>query len=619
VRRRPAALALALAALAGVTWPGLSPSGAHAASSAPTCVPAKLNRSAVLPGTSLAVSPLPGSYDASEHSQISLLGAPAAAIHVSSVTGSRSGAHSGRLRGYSQGDGASFVVSQPFRAGERVTVRGSVRGATAAQPFAFGFVVAQPDVGLYAKAAATAASARDYKEMQHFPSAPALQAPVIVVSGRSPLSTPGDVFSSPYNGPGPSGPMILDGSGNLVWFDPLARTLTATNLQVQQYRGAPALTWWQGTILEQGFGQGEDVIYDSSYRQIGRVPAGNGFRADLHDFSLTPQGAALLTVFHPIACNLSGAGGPAAGYVTDGIVQEVDLATGLVRREWHSLDHVALSASYSSPATATAKWPFDYFHPNSIDQLPSPTPLAGVTVISARNTSALYELNTQTGQVLESIGGKRSGVHVAAGAGTAYQHDATVLANGTISLFDNGALPRIHSQSRALVLAIDPQTHTDTVVAQYVHSTPLSAGSQGSVQVQEDGNVFVGWGAAPYFSEFSAAGQLLFDAHMHGTYQSYRAYRFPWTGTPTAPPAIAVSPAATNASATVYASWNGDTQTASWRVLGGPSPQQLAPVAEAARSGFETAIALPAVQPYVAVQALSATGAVLGTSPAIGG
>jgi hypothetical protein len=131
--------------------------------------------------------------------------------------------------------------------------------------------------------------------------------------------------------------------------------------------------------------------------------------------------------------------------------------------------------------------------------------------------------------------------------------------------------------------------------------------------------VFVGWGAQPYFSEFNAAGQLLFDAHMRGSYQSYRAYRFAWTGTPSGAPAVAALPRGAGGGVTVYASWNGDTQTAGWRVLAGPSPQRLAPVASGTRTGFETAIATPGPEPYVAVQALDPAGAVLGVSPAIRG
>jgi hypothetical protein len=619
-----------LVALCGVSTLALaSPrlTAGHAASNAPVagrCVPSALNHSAVLPGTGLAVSPLPDSYDASPSTQISLLGAPLSALNGVRVSGSQSGSHGGREVGYSQGDGASFVPSSPFRPGETVTVRGKVRSGSAAQPFAFRFVVAEQDSTAYL---ARAVPARDSNEMQHFPSRPELQPPVEVVTAHSPQAAPGYLFTTPYAGPGPSGPTIFDDSGNLVWFDPLPRGTEAANLQVQQYGGAPVLTWWQGRITPQGFGVGEEMIDDGSYRQIRRVRAGNGYQADLHDFQLTPQGTALLTVLHPIACDLSAVGGPAVGALTDSIFQELDLPTGLVRREWHSVDHVALADSYSSPTSASSRWPFDYFHLNSIDQLAGAPASAPTTLISARNTSALYELDTLTGQVRTVIGGRHSSVKLASGAATAYQHDATAQTNGTITLFDNGAVPTVHPQSRALVVAVNPQARTDTVVAQYEHPAPLSAGSQGNVQALANGDLVVGWGSAPYVSEFSATGQLLFDAHMHGSYQSYRSYRFSWSGAPSEPPAVAAvaAPAAGGsagagaAPVTVYASWNGDTRTASWRVLAGPSAQQLAPVAGAARTGFETAISTPGPAPFLAVQALDASGAVLGTSRTIPG
>jgi hypothetical protein len=413
--------------------------------------------------------------------------------------------------------------------------------------------------------------------------------------------------------------MIFDEAGNVVWFDPLPSGTEASNLQVQQLDGKPVLSWWQGYIPPQGFGQGEEVIVNSAYQQIGRIHGGNGLKADLHDFHISSQGTAVMTVFDPIDCDLSAQGGPRGGAVTDSIFQEIDLRTGLVRREWHSLDHVPLSDSYSPAHTTSTEWPFDFFHINSVDQLAGER-----TLISARNTSALYELNTLTGQVLLRVGGKHSDVTLARGSATAYQHDATVLENGTISMFDNGADPKVHSQSRGLVVAINPQAKTDTVVAQYEHPSALSSGSQGNIQQLANGDVFVGWGSRPYFSEFSASGALLLDGHMHGSYQSYRTYRFPWTATPVGPPAIAAvaSRIGPTAPLTVYASWNGATTVVSWRVLAGPSPQQLAPVATAARAGFETAIPTPGgVGPatYVAVQALDSSGAVLGTSPTIKG
>ena len=582
---------------------------AFVAPSAARCVPTTLNRSAVLPGTSLAVSPLPDSYDASSYTQISLLGAPVGALSDISVSGSQTGRHSGHLAAYSQGDGASFVPSKQFRSGETVTVRGKVTIASKTQAFAFHFVVARQDALKYAPPGHVSG---DAGELQHFYSRPELEPPSLVVTAHSSQTAPGDIFAAPYSGPGLSGPMIFNEAGNLIWFHPLPFGTAATNLQVQQLEGKPVLTWWQGYIPPQGFGEGEEIIDNSSYQQIGRVRAGNGLKADLHDFTIAPNNTAVLTVFDPIDCNLSSEGGPRGGAVTNSIFQEIDLRTGLVRREWDSLDHVPLSDSYSTATTTSTEWPFDYFHTNSVDQLAD-----GRTLISARNTWTLYELNTLTGQVLLRIGGKHSNVKLGPGAATAYQHDATVLENGTISVFDNGGVPMVHPQSRGLVLAIDPQTKTDTVVAEYEHPSALSSGSQGDVQQLANGDMFVGWGAEPYFSEFSASGQLLFDGHMHGSYQSYRSYRFPWTGAPAGAPAIAAKAANANGPVTVYASWNGATQVTSWRVLAGPSAAALAPVATAADAGFETAIATPAHEAYVAVQALEASGAVLSTSRTI--
>lgn len=591
---------------------------AYRAPAGPRCVPSTLNRSAVLPGGSLAVSPLPDSYDASPGTQISLLGATPQALSAISVSGSQTHRHSGRLVAYSQGDGASFVPSKPFRSGETVSVRGRVAIAGKKELFAFHFVVAQLDHLTYTPSAHIASNPG---EVQHFHSRADLQPPALVITARSLQSAPGDLFSTPYSGPGQSGPMIFDEAGNVVWFDPLPSGTEASNLQVQQLDGKPVLSWWQGYIPPQGFGQGEEVIVNSAYQQIGRIHGGNGLKADLHDFHISSQGTAVMTVFDPIDCDLSAQGGPRGGAVTDSIFQEIDLRTGLVRREWHSLDHVPLSDSYSPAHTTSSEWPFDFFHINSVDQLAGER-----TLISARNTSALYELNTLTGQVLLRVGGKHSDVTLARGSATAYQHDATVLENGTISMFDNGADPKVHSQSRGLVVAINPQAKTDTVVAQYEHPSALSSGSQGNIQQLANGDVFVGWGSRPYFSEFSASGALLLDGHMHGSYQSYRTYRFPWTATPAGAPAVAAVAAHAGAGGrgpvTVYASWNGATTVVSWRVLAGPSPQQLAPVATAARTGFETAIPTPGgVGPatYVAVQALDASGAVLGTSPTIKG
>ena len=422
----------------------------------------------------------------------------------------------------------------------------------------------------------------------------------------------GAVMLTPYGALAQAGPMILDPGGGLLWFDPLGAPQVAANLRVQQLAGAPVLTWWQGVITTHGFGLGVDFIDDTHYRTIAEVRAGNGYQADLHDFQLTPQGTALLTSYNAIHCDLSAVGGSTNSAVTDSIFQEIDIATGLVEFEWTSLDHVALSSSYSKATNASPPWPFDFFHLNSVNVDPD-----GTLLISSRNTWAAYDIDPHSGQVLWELGGKQSSFSEGRGAATAYQHDARPDGAGTYTLFDNGASPQVHAQSRGVVLTVDPAAHTVSVLAQFLHpGQPLVADSQGDLQALPGGAWFVGWGQLPDFSQFSAAGSLLFDASLPAAYQSYRSLSFPWAATPATPPALAVR-RLRDGSLSAYASWNGATTVARWELLEGATKSALERVGSVGRNGFETAIALQARRGYAEVRALSAGGVVIGTSPAV--
>jgi Arylsulfotransferase (ASST) len=577
-----------------------------AAAPPPSCAPKTLNTSAVQ-GGSVTVSPLAGSRDASARTQISFLGVPARELGRLRVVGSRTGAHAGRLLAYSQGDGASFLPARPFAEGELVSVRADLHTAGAVHRLLDQFAIAHQDS---ITSTPEAIHRGDPADIQSFRSRPDLHPPTVSVTAQSPAVAPGEEFVAPYSGPGQAGPMILDQNGALVWFKPLRAYTSATNFGVQEYGGKRALTWWQGDVSVHGYGLGEDVIADQTYTEIAHVRAGNGYQADLHDFQLTPQATALITVYDPIRCDLASVGGPVDGAVTDGIVQEIDVKTGLVMFQWSSLDHVGLNESYEGARNSTSSSPFDFFHINSINLDPD-----GSLLISARNTWAIYDLDGRSGQIAWRLGGKRSSFALGPGAQTAWQHDPRELASGSISVFDNGASPAVHHQSRGIILSVDPQQRTATLLGQFTRPSPLLSESQGSMQTLGNGDWFLGWGQVPDFSEVSAAGQLLFDAHFPPHDQSYRSFRFAWTGTPTHAPAFVVQPVA-GGLGTVYASWNGATLVAGWRVLAGPTPSTMTLVAQVVRSGFETAIALPATTagPYVTVQALDASGAVIGTA-----
>ena len=579
----------------------------------PSCVPPRLDVSASLAGGRVTVSPQPASRDASASTQLSMLGPPASELSHVTVTGSRSGAHAGRLVAYSQGNGASFVPSKPFTQGERVSVHAQLANGGATIPFAWGFTAAVQDHG--GVAGGSPRPAPQKAAYQSFRSRPDLQPPAVAVSVRAPGTTPGDIFIAPYSGPGQYGPMILAEDGSLLWFDPLSPTGTrAADFRVQSYEGKQVLTWWQDPLTAGGESKAGEVIMDSSYRRLAVVRAGNGYQPDLHEFQITPQGTGLITVFDGIDCDLSSVGGSRSAAVADTLFQQIDLKTGLVMYEWHSLDHVALSESYASPAHASRTTPFDFFHINSVDVRSD-----GDLLVDARNTWAAYDLDPCSGHVRWRLGGKRSSFAMGPGTRTAWQHDAREQPDQTITFFDNGATPAIHRQSRAIDVRLDTQRKTATLVREDVHpGSALVAGSQGNVQSLAGGGWMVGWGESPYFSEFSADGRLLFDAHMPAAYESYRAYRLGWSATPPQPPALAAAAAVKGRGTTVYASWNGATAVASWRVLAGPSASALAPAGQSPRDGFETAIAVAAAAPggYVQVQALDASGAVIGVSAA---
>jgi hypothetical protein len=335
--------------------------------------------------------------------------------------------------------------------------------------------------------------------------------------------------------------------------------------------------------------------------------------ADLHEIQLTPRGTALIMAYRIVPHDLSGVGGPKAGKVVDNVVQEVDVASGRALFTWHSLGHVGLDESYSPPPKKDgeeSEAPFDYFHVNSVGE-----DADGTLLVSARNTHAVYSVDRDTGAVRWRLGGKKSTYAMGKGTKFAWQHDARRQPDGSLTIFDNGAAPPVEEMSRAIRLRLDPQAKTATLVDAFVSPAKLLAASQGNMQVLPDGHVLVGWGAIPRFTEFDAAGRVLYDVSFSEGDDSYRAYRFPWTGRPLSHPAIAVE--GDGDRATVYASWNGSTEVRAWRVVAGSNADRLSKVGEAKKSGFETKLEVETDAPYVAVQALDANGALLGASAAV--
>ena len=614
--RRNGNIVLVIAAVAWVAVAIVLGTGSHSSGArgfvgpsgrSPACLPATIDHSAALAGTPLDVSPQPGSATANPDTQVSFLGVPVTDIQDVAVEGSRSGYHHGHLDGYYQGDGGSFVPERPFDAGERVAVRALLGPTGNQRPVSFSFSIATPyptdGIPGFPNPAAAPAS------YQSFVSAPGLAPPILTVTSPDRDPAAGDLMMTVGPGPGQFGPLIYTPQGRLVWFQQMPAGVAALNLSVQDYEGRRDLTWWQGRVLSTGFGEGQDVVMDSNYQTVATIRAGNGFEADLHDLQIVPGNIAYVTVYSPMRCDLSPVGGARNGVIVDTAVQAVDIKTGLVRWEWHSLDHVGVAESHVPvPEKAT---PWDWFHLNSIDPEPN-----GDVLISARSTWAAYQLAQGSGVIRWRLGGTRSSFAMAPGTTTAWQHDARMHSDGTVTMFDDGSSPRVHYQSRGVHVALDTVTRSARLLAAYPHpGGALLADSQGNMQRLASNDFVVGWGAIPSITEVSAGGSTLLDAHIPAGSSSYRAFRFPWSGHPLSQPAVSARVLSTGDSTAVFASWNGATGVSSWRILAGASPDALIARATMPDSGFESSLTFPDAYAYVAVQALGPAGELLASSP----
>jgi hypothetical protein len=562
-------------------------------------------------GAGLHVIPFPGTPDVTPRSPVIFSSLSPAELAWVRVSGSRSGLHPGHLQSLPDGDGTAFYPTRPFQAGESVSVTarlrsaqdGTASGAPGARQLHFSFEVGD------APAVPSPRAALDVKRQgrgvhlptQSFRSQPDLHPPQVRFSNDLDAAS-GDVFVTAQNIEQP-GPMIIDPHGRLVWFYPMSRG-QPMNLQVQRYQGKPVLTWWDGLFRHWG----EDYIMSSSYHMLAVVHGGDGLVADLHDFRITPQGTALVDSYREARANLKSLGGPSNGHVLDCIIQELDIKTGQVLWEWHSLGHIPLSASHEPVTSGTA---FDYFHLNSIQQLSN-----GNLLISARNTWAVYEIDRQTGRIIWEVGGKHPSFRMGPHTNFEWQHNAR-LNGSTLSLFDDGAAPQEEFESSAKVLRVNQSAHRVTLLHRYIHRPSLVANSAGSTEILPDGDVFVGWGPQPDFSEYTPGGRQIFNGAFSWGTDSYRAFRFRWKGQPTTPPALVLSPTS-DGGVKLYASWNGATQARKWQVLAGLTPATLTGDGlPYARTGFETAITLPDRPPYIAVQAMAHSGQVLGVSKTV--
>jgi hypothetical protein len=354
-----------------------------------------------------------------------------------------------------------------------------------------------------------------------------------------------------------------------------------------------------------------DVIADSSYRIIKRVRAkGSGVITDGHEFVITGRNTALVLGARFLHRGVRAFGQTRPGFVDD-LVQEIDLHTNKVLFSWSAWRHIPLDETMVKPGAGN----WDPYHLNSVSEDSD-----GNLLVSARHTSTIYKISRRTGRIIWRLGGRHSSFKVSPRARFYYQHDAMRQADGTITLFDNHATDSDTSHGKVSSgkrLLLDMKSRTATLLTAYHHPAGNQlASSQGNTSILPNGDAFVGWGINPWFGEYAPDGHLLFGAHLSSVWHhSYRAFKAPWSGNPTSSPAV--SARVTEGRLAAYVSWNGATDIAQWRLLGGPAATTLTELVTQPWANFETKLTAQATPAYVQVDALDGSGNVIGRSPVI--
>jgi hypothetical protein len=474
------------------------------------------------------------------------------------------------------------------------------------------------------------------------------------LSSASPAS--GFTFLAPYLSDFATesyGPQIVDRNGELVWYGNETIHKRAMDLHVCDYKTpniGDHLCLHDATPIQQG-GHSSGLIrfFDNTYTEIDSYNgSGNLIAPDIHDLN-TPIGQGgssfIQDVYQTVSANLSIFSGPEYGYAISGCFQEIRFLDRAVVFQWCSLDYVPLDDTYLYiPQTAdkahnlitgdgSSGAPWDYFHINAIGKNAE-----GDYLVSSRHTDTIFKVAGLTsttghipGAIIWRLGGKHNDFTMLDGLNFSRQH--TVRFHGTTStetqltIFDNASDGEYRSAqaSSGMWITLNNVSMTASLTHQYLSpGNNMSVSSQGQVQKLHNGNIFIGWGALPYYSEYTLDGDLLFHAHFGAAgadyMQSYRAWKYDWVGYPTEPPTLFLYAQYCNTTqVSAYVSWNGATDVSLWRFYTSAyvaGPFRTLAGGDVTRKGFETSAILSETQPtsFAYVEGLDSTGNVLGTS-----
>lgn len=489
------------------------------------------------------VSPVPGARMVPARHGIALRQGAAfdpASLAAGSVraTGAVSGAHPGRLHLSADGRTLFFDPDIPWTAGERVhvDVAPGLRTRAGEQPgFAFDFdvsVAPSPGhtidplatmMGPLGPAAPTRSLARAPRIATEAGPCDAGLAGVPPV-GVAPHGTkPGEAwFLAPWSqvDMAQASLEIVDDFGQPIYLRSFPGEWLPTDLKVQP---DGRLSYWLNVASQ-------FYWMDSTYAVVDSIRSVMGYYIDVHDMQWLANGHLLFFCGdpEPVGMDTVVAGGDPDAIVLGLVVFELDENRDPVF-EWRSWDHFQITDGSVSPASTLTGPYVDYVHCNSVDLTPD-----SAIVISSRHMNEVTKIDRETGDIvwrmgLNAVNNQFSFPNDT--RGFSHQHDARVLPNGHLTLFDNGNF-LVPAYSRALEFEIDDTNHVATVVWEYRHVPDVVSGFMGNVQRHADGSTTIGWGgnfSGPKATDVAADGSVTAEITMSNEQVNYRTFRFPWT------------------------------------------------------------------------------------------
>ncbi len=375
--------------------------------------------------------------------------------------------------------------------------------------------------------------------------------------------------------------MMLDNNGLPIWY----QRGRLGDFKIQKNG---TITWCVGDGL--GF-----ESYDQNFNHLNTFLTVNGFSTEGHDFEVRPSGDYLMLGYRTNLVNLSAyiTGAPTRAIVREDCIQEFTAAGELIF-QWRAWDYFDIRDEGGNT---------DFSHMNALDYDDD-----GNILVSSRHLSEVTKINRDTGDIMWRLSGAHNQFTFVNDEfnGTSYQHDISGLGNGHYMVFDNGVThkPQV---SRAVEYVLDLTNMTATVAWEFRDTPDKYAYWLGNAQRLPSGNTLINFvrPAYPKAIEVDTNGVKHFQLSISPNSDSYRTFRFPWTGAAAAPYLI-VEPQADNV--TLLFNKFGDTNVASYRIYGGISPAPTQLLATATTTLAHLTNAVNGVTNYFRVTAVSRQG-----------